>query len=89
MIYEVNNTFGERHCYVIPVDESGTQSCDKKFYVSPFNPVSGHYEFKIQPPAEQLKLGITLATEQGPSPQGLVCRSKNSSDRWKSAAVIS
>ena len=23
MIYEVNNTFGERHCYVIPVDESG------------------------------------------------------------------
>ena len=46
MIYEVNNTFGERHSYVIPVDESGTQSCDKKFYVSPFNPVEGHYEFR-------------------------------------------
>ena len=30
MIYEVNNTFGERHSYVIPVDESGRQSCDKK-----------------------------------------------------------
>ncbi len=66
MIYEVNNTFGERHCYVIPVDESGTQSCDKKFYVSPFNPVAGHYDFKIQPPDDELKLGITLSAEQGP-----------------------
>lgn len=66
MIYEVNNTFGERHCYVIPVDESGAQSCEKKFYVSPFNPVAGHYDFKVQPPDEKLKLAITLATEQGP-----------------------
>lgn len=66
MIYEVNNTFGERHSYVIPVDESGTQSCDKKFYVSPFNPVEGHYDFRIQPPGDDLKLAITLATEQGP-----------------------
>ncbi len=66
MIYEVNNTFGERHSYVIPVDESGTQSCDKKFYVSPFNPVEGHYDFRILPPGDELKLAITLATEHGP-----------------------
>lgn len=66
MIYEVNNTFGERHSYVIPVDESGRQSCNKKFYVSPFNPVEGHYNFRIQPPGDELTLAITLATEQGP-----------------------
>jgi DUF1365 family protein len=66
MIYEVNNTFGERHSYVIPVDESGYQSCDKKLYVSPFNKVEGHYDFKIQTPDDELKLGITLTTEHGP-----------------------
>ena len=66
MIYEVNNTFGERHSYVIPVDDSGHQSCDKKFYVSPFNKVEGHYDFKIQTPNDGLNLAITLTTTQGP-----------------------
>ncbi len=66
MIYKVNNTFGERHSYVIPVDGSGQQSCDKRFYVSPFNKVEGHYDFKIQAPDGELRLGITLSTEQGP-----------------------
>ncbi len=66
MIYEVNNTFGERHSYVIPVDGSGQQSCDKKFYVSPFNDAAGHYDFNVQPPGDELKIGITLTTGQGP-----------------------
>ena len=66
MIYEVNNTFGERHSYVIPVDDSGQQACGKKFYVSPFNKVEGHYDFRIQAPGDELKLAITLTTEQGP-----------------------
>ena len=66
MIYEVNNTFGERHSYVIPVDDSGRQSCAKKFYVSPFNRVEGHYDFKVDVPGDEFKLGITLTTEEGP-----------------------
>lgn len=66
MIYEVNNTFGERHSYVIPVDESRRQSCDKKLYVSPFNAVDGHYDFNVHVPDDQLKLAITLTTGQGP-----------------------
>jgi DUF1365 family protein len=39
MLYEVNNTFGERPSYLIPVDAGGgktiRQSCKKAFYVSP------------------------------------------------------
>ena len=66
MIYEVNNTFGERHSYVIPVGETAHQSCDKKFYVSPFNRVEGHYDFNIQTPGEELKLGIRLTNSEGP-----------------------
>lgn len=65
MIYEVNNTFGERHSYVIPVDESQSQSCNKKLYVSPFNAVDGRYDFNVQNPADELKLAITLTTGEG------------------------
>ena len=66
MIYEVNNTFGERHSYVIPVDDSQSQTCSKKFYVSPFNKVEGHYDFTIGPPGDELKLGIRLTNADGP-----------------------
>jgi uncharacterized protein len=66
MVYEVNNTFGERHSYVIPVDGSQSQTCSKKFYVSPFNKVEGHYDFTIGPPGDELKLGIRLTNADGP-----------------------
>lgn len=65
MIYEVNNTFGERHSYAIPVTGKLQQSCEKEFYVSPFNKVEGSYHFNIQPPGEKLKLAITLTTGAG------------------------
>lgn len=66
MIYEVNNTFGERHSYVIPADEGLHQTCAKKFYVSPFNHVEGHYDFKFQAPGDRLTLAIKLTTREGP-----------------------
>ncbi len=66
MIYEVNNTFGERHSYVIPTDDSSHQSCIKKLYVSPFNKVEGHYDFNIRIPDDELALGIALTTPDGP-----------------------
>jgi uncharacterized protein len=66
MIYEVSNTFGERHSYVVPVDETNLQSCKKRFYVSPFNKVEGHYDFTVQLPADELKLGVRLTNSNGP-----------------------
>ena len=40
LLYEVRNTFGERHSYLIPVETTAgaviRQTCDKCFYVSPF-----------------------------------------------------
>lgn len=39
LLYEVNNTFGQRHSYLIPVADDGApiveQHCDKQMYVSP------------------------------------------------------
>jgi DUF1365 family protein len=48
IVVEVNNTFGERHCYVLDTPRYGVeQRADKVFHVSPFNPVQGHYRFRF------------------------------------------
>lgn len=46
VVAEVNNTFGERHCYVLDAPQWGaTVVADKVFHVSPFCEVQGHYAF--------------------------------------------
>lgn len=59
IIYEVNNTFGESHCYVAPVSEPRAQhEADKQLYVSPFFDVTGKYRFTLRAPDEHLSLVI-------------------------------
>ncbi|MCW5713390.1 MAG: DUF1365 family protein [Bauldia sp.] len=70
ILYEVANTHGETHTYVIPAapDRAGVvrQSADKLFYVSPFLPVGGRYRFRIDPPGEEVGLVIGLDDGEGP-----------------------
>lgn len=66
MIYEVNNTFGGRHSYVLPVGDSMAQSAPKHFFVSPFNAVEGHYTFNFTAPAEKMALGVALSVDGKP-----------------------
>lgn len=71
IVYEVNNTFGERQTYVVPVRPGGGaetlhQSCGKTFYVSPFNSVDGRYSFHVTPLEDEITIGIALHTEEGP-----------------------
>ena len=48
IVAEVNNTFGERHCYVLPSPRYGvSMAADKVFYVSPFCEVLGKYVFRF------------------------------------------
>lgn len=52
VIAEVNNTFGDRHAYVLePRDQAihngQTLIADKAFYVSPFFEIRGHYQFRF------------------------------------------
>jgi uncharacterized protein len=63
MIYEVSNTFGERHSYVIPIEGSMKQSYPKRLYVSPFNAVAGTYDFSVQPPGQKLNLSVGLRVD--------------------------
>ena len=64
ILYEVHNTFGERHCYLIPTgsdDAPVRHACDKAFYVSPFIGMQATYRFQILPPSFESKTGERLA----------------------------
>jgi DUF1365 family protein len=52
ILYEVNNTFGQRHAYLLRADGAARieQVCEKAFYVSPFNGMDLRYRFKVTPP---------------------------------------
>jgi DUF1365 family protein len=60
VIYEVHNTFGQRHAYVVPTarpkagEASGVlrQACDKAFHVSPFMGMDMAYRFAVRPPGD-------------------------------------
>jgi len=61
VLYEVSNTFGSRHTYLIEVDRQQTiirQHCEKLMYVSPFMPMDTSYQFRISPPQEKVCIGI-------------------------------
>ena len=48
IVVEVNNTFGERHCYLLDAPRFGVeQRASKVFHVSPFCRVEGHYRFRF------------------------------------------
>jgi uncharacterized protein len=70
VLYEVSNTFKERHTYVIPVADPANavirQSCDKDFYVSPFLPMACRYHFRIAAPAQSVKIAIRQEDHGGP-----------------------
>ena len=69
ILYEVCNTFDERHVYVIRVDVGDhaviKQSCKKMLYVSPFMEMSTTYHFRIVPPGDQLNIAIRQEDAEG------------------------
>ena len=48
IVVEVNNTFGERHCYLLDRPQYGHELvADKVFHVSPFCTLEGQYRFRF------------------------------------------
>jgi len=72
IIYEVRNTFGEIHPYVLPVQPAEVsaagvrQSQDKLFDVSPFIEMAMRYHFRVVQPREHVKLRILATDRSGP-----------------------
>ncbi|WP_421862487.1 DUF1365 domain-containing protein [Motiliproteus sp.] len=69
-LYEVSNTFGERHTYVIGCPSfKGSrlrQRADKRMSVSPFIALDGEYHFRLLPPGEQFSVLIHYRDTAGP-----------------------
>lgn len=68
-LYEVSNTFGERHSYLIRAETDGgmiAQSATKQLHVSPFNGLGGDYRFRLRPPDEDVTVGILYRDADGP-----------------------
>lgn len=69
-IAEVNNTFGDRHCYFCahddfrPIEASDRLIAEKLMHVSPFQKVSGTYSFTFD--FTDKAIGIRINYENGP-----------------------
>lgn len=73
IVWEVNNTYRERHCYVLPVEPGAhadgravRQATAKGFHVSPFLPMDLRYAFRVEVPGERLAIGIAVSDDDGP-----------------------
>ena len=73
VVAEVNNTFGERHLYVLrnrlnPASDTSRHAARyraaKGMYVSPFLAPEGHYDFRFAPVGPRMSVGI-LHYERG------------------------
>ncbi len=68
VLYEVSNTFGQHHAYLLPVepgDERVHHAFDKHFYVSPFIEMSADYRIKVKAPDARYGLSILEGGEEG------------------------
>lgn len=69
ILYEVHNTFWQRHSYLIRADRAAgpvvDQRCNKLFYVSPFMDMDMSYAFRVALPDERIALAIRAADKDG------------------------
>ena len=70
VVLEVNNTFGERHVYLVEAGSGSDgqvvrQSCEKGFFVSPFLGLDMTYDFRLAAPAERAATAITVRARDG------------------------
>ena len=67
ILYEVKNTFGEQHTYIFKTDDDKmiTNSCSKKFHVSPFINMDCYYYFRVLNPSERISVIIDQKDKNG------------------------
>jgi DUF1365 family protein len=71
VIAEVSNTFGDRHSYLCrkpdnsPIEATDRLQATKIFYVSPFQPVEGGYEFRFDIRPDKIGIWIDYTQASG------------------------
>jgi uncharacterized protein len=91
VIYQVHNTFGERHSYVLPVERNADavyQHCEKRFYVSPFLEMDLQYKFRVKPPAEDVAIAIHAQDRAGVVFTAALAGSRQEFTDWRLVRVL-
>lgn len=68
IVAEVNNTFGERHCYLLAGDGlvwGAELAASKVFHVSPFCRVAGRYRFRFMRTSERIVARVDHDDDEG------------------------
>jgi DUF1365 family protein len=70
LLYEVSNTFGERHSYLFPVDgvsagELVRRTFDKELFVSPFIDMAARYDFTTRVPDDRVTITVRETVAEG------------------------
>ncbi|HEX6248214.1 MAG TPA: DUF1365 domain-containing protein [Nocardioidaceae bacterium] len=67
VLAEVHNTYGDRHCYPLSVDDSfpTRSTTEKTFYVSPFFAVEGRYDIRTRLTDDDVAVAISLTAPDG------------------------
>jgi DUF1365 family protein len=67
VLYEVSNTFGESHAYLVPVHpgDRGPHVFDKELFVSPFIDLAAVYRFTANAPGDRLGIAVSEHVAQG------------------------
>ncbi len=78
IVCEVNNTFGEKHCYLLSHSNRHLQAgetlyANKEFHVSPFFDVSGEYEFRFFTNTKKTVARVVLKHEDKPKILTSIC----------------
>jgi DUF1365 family protein len=89
VLAEVNNTFGETHCYLLQLDESGQSAGAKQMHVSPFCEPAGSYRFRFRLNGVTPRTDIDYHDDQGLLIRTtLAGRSQPMSSRAAAAALL-
>ena len=71
VIHEVRNTFGDKHSYVVSIEDGRladrfvTHEFQKLLHVSPFNDLHSTYRFSLTRPGDRLRLSIHQRDQEG------------------------
>lgn len=70
LLYEVTNTFHERHSYLVAVPAGAAspvrQTSEKRLFVSPFMDMGLTYDFTVRPPGEDVS--VIVGVRRGETP---------------------
>jgi cyclopropane-fatty-acyl-phospholipid synthase len=79
VLAEVNNTFGEKHLYVLSTAGDAKEAyparfaTQKVFHVSPFNSLDGNYRFTFSAIGDEIDISIELVRDESVVFQGRLC----------------